>query len=163
MSSRRPGTLAEALKEERSWRPCVIIMSDWAMLFVLVLLIHLVSSAQAQEGDEPIVGSSSHWIHVKKCCPEAYMMVEVVSRTTATTQGTGSKFECQLQNDTSFRWAPDFLDENNNLLSFEGSLDTDSGFSGDFNITKFCIPDGPCISPIVGKPQCGPVNYYKIY
>lgn len=126
---------------------------------MLLLLIHSVSSTalEAVENEGPIVGSSSHWIHVQKCCPQAYMMVEVASRTTATTHGTGSKFECQLQNDTSFRWAPNFLDDQNNLMPFEGTLDSDHVDSDDYNITKFCIPNGPCISAIVGKPQCGPV------
>ena len=132
-------------------------MSEWIATLLLLLINQLASSTGLEnlESEGPIVG---HWIHVQKCCPEAHMMVEVASKTTATTHSTGSKFECQLQNDTSFRWAPDFLDNQNNLLSFEGRLDKDSADS-DFNITKFCIPNGPCISSIVGKPQCGPVKY----
>lgn len=119
------------------------------MQALMLLLIHLVSSTalEAMESEGPVMGSSSHWIHVQKCCPEAHMMVEVASRTTATTHGTGSKFECQLQNDTSFQWAPDFLDEENQLSPFEGNIDS-SLVSDDYNITKFCIPNGPCISAI---------------
>ncbi|XP_046631386.1 probable G-protein coupled receptor Mth-like 5 [Daphnia pulicaria] len=136
-------------------------MSEWTATLLLLLIHQLASSTGLEnlESEGPVVG---HWIHVQKCCPEAHMMVEVASRTTATTHSTGSKFECQLQNDTSFRWAPDFLDNHNNLLSFEGSLDKDSADS-DFNITKFCIPNGPCISSIVGKPQCGPFRAWPIF
>lgn len=134
-------------------------MSEWIATQLLLLIIQLASSTALEnlESDGPVVGSSSHWIHVQKCCPEAHMMVEVASRTTATTHNTGSKFECQLQNDTTFLWAPDFLDEQNKLQAFEGSLDAES-VDSDFNITKFCIPNGPCISAIVGKPQCEPVK-----
>lgn len=162
-------TLEEfVLRPKRSgcgWRHH-IIMSDCAMLKLLVIQLLVCSSTglEGVESEGPAVGTSNHWIHVQKCCPEAHMMVEVASRTTATTYGTGSKFECQLQNDTTFRWAPDFLDEQNNLLPFEGSLDsTDDVSTNDFNITKFCIPDGPCISAIVGKPQCGPVRSRNLF
>ena len=153
MSFKRSETLQMASKEERSWRPCVICLA------MLMLLVSSTTALEGQESEGPVVGSSSHWIHVQKCCPEAHMMVEVANKKKSTTHETGSKFVCKLQNDTTFRWAPDFLDDQNNLQPFEGIVDTDYIDADGVNMTKFCIPKGPCISSIVGKPQCGPVKY----
>lgn len=120
----------------------------------LILWLLLAASAAQEDGDSFL--ASTHWIHVQKCCPESQMMVEVAH--TPSASSTGSKFECQQQN-SSFRWAPDLVDDKDNVLPFEESLENDFESDGDVNITKFCINNGPCISPIVGKPQCGPVSF----
>lgn len=154
----RTGALLSATIEERQWRLCI------SNMFVWVLLPMLLTTTRAQENTgsaSSFPERSSHWVHVQKCCPESHMMVEV-ARDPSTVIGIqpGTKFECQLQNDTSFRWAPDYIDEQDNIMPFEANVEQieASSSEGDFNITKFCIHQGPCISTIVGKPQCGPVN-----
>lgn len=108
--------------------------------------------------------SNSHWIHVQKCCPETHMMVEVPPTAGSST----TKFECQAQNAT-FRWAPDLVDDQGNVQPFEESLDDNGQHNGadpeDVTISKFCLANKgrPCISAIVGKPQCGPVRAWPIF
>lgn len=132
-------------------------------LQMALLLLALISTSNAQEvHDGGFEGSSSHWMHVRKCCPQAHIMVEVASRPSANFAGHGSKFECQMPNDTTFRWAPDFLNERGSLLPFEENFDfEEAGDPSDVNITTLCVPNGPCISPIIGKPECGPVKKLK--
>ena len=133
------------------------------MKFYLVSLLASVivlGTSNAQESDvmdsSDLMTSSPHWIHVQKCCPETQIMVEVPPAAGSSV----TKFECQTHNG-SVRWAPDLVDDQGNVQPFEESLDdAHQGEDGDVNITKFCLAKGqPCISAIVGKPQCGPVSH----
>ena len=122
------------------------------MLVLLALSLRQFGGAEVADGDS-FVQDVSQLMSVQKCCPQAQMMVEVAS-------ANGPKFLCQVQND-SFNWAPDYLDAKDNLHSFSSNK-TDgnntflhSELSGD---SYLCAADnGPCILPITGKPQCGPV------
>lgn len=120
-----------------------------AALICLAVRVQAQASGEPGEADEPSV-DTTHFIRVRKCCPEAHMMVEGATP-------TGPRIECRPHN-SSLAWAPDYLDDNNIAHSFVESLLPDN--STDDNM--LCANDnGPCILPIIGKPQCGPVTHSK--
>ena len=123
------------------------------MLVLLALWLGQFGSAELEAGGDSFVQEASQLMHVQKCCPQAQMMVEVAS-------ANGPKFLCQVQND-SFNWAPDYLDTQDILHSFGNKTDAKNTTLLHSQLSQeshLCAADnGPCLLPITGKPQCGPV------
>ena len=108
-------------------------------LFWLAMLLGLRTECRA--AGEPQV------LHVQKCCELTETMVGEATE-------SGPRYFCQQNNDSSTVWLPPgFLDQHNVLQSFQFSNTTDA------DQPSVCVHDdeGPCVSIMTGRPDCGPV------
>ena len=97
------------------------------------------------------------FIQVQKCCPEDQMMVELA-------HVSGPKVQCQpfsgQEGVSAFlQWAPDYLGNDERIRPFEELHNLTATEENDQTSVLCAADNGPCISVLVGKPQCGPVIF----